>query len=189
MGATDAEELVKEFTPYFTEEDLVNLAKFKVYMKLMIDGVSSSPFSASTLAPVSGKTDNLEKIVTVSRERYTRPRSVVEEKIARWTLPDALQKKNIDGKPGDSSQSQNTKPAVKKLSYNERADLRKAEEEAAKKAAAKKKAPPVKVPPRKILPEVSPDKPIKTVSLRSLVPKPNDKKQSSYEKKDNQAKK
>src|SRR3990167_3311024 len=50
VGATDAEMLEKEFAPYITEEDLVNLAKWQVYLKLMIDGVASRPFSAETLA-------------------------------------------------------------------------------------------------------------------------------------------
>src|SRR6185436_394771 len=49
VGAYDAEVLEKEFAPQFTIEDLVNLGRFQVYMKLMIDGVSSAPFSAGTL--------------------------------------------------------------------------------------------------------------------------------------------
>lgn len=88
IGAADAEFLVQEFTPYFTEEDLVNLTKFNVYMKLMIDGVSSTPFSATTLPPIYAKKPekgNLEKIIKVSRERFSKPREVVEEKIARWS--------------------------------------------------------------------------------------------------------
>ncbi|MBT3690521.1 type IV secretion system DNA-binding domain-containing protein, partial [bacterium] len=45
IGAEDADFLVKEFTPRFDETDLVNLPKFNIYLKLMIDGVSSEPFS------------------------------------------------------------------------------------------------------------------------------------------------
>lgn len=87
VGATDAEELVKEFTPYFTEEDLVNLTKFEIYLRLMINGVASRPFSASSLAPLreDEKTGNREKVIAVSREHYSRPRAEVEEKIIRWT--------------------------------------------------------------------------------------------------------
>ena len=40
VGASDAEFLVREFTPKFTEEDLVNLPKYSIYLKLMIDGVA-----------------------------------------------------------------------------------------------------------------------------------------------------
>ncbi len=87
VGAADAEKLVLEFTPFFTEEDLVNLPAFCIYLKLMIDGVSSDPFSANTLPPLFGdyRTDNREKVIQVSRERYANPRSVVEDKINRWS--------------------------------------------------------------------------------------------------------
>src|SRR3989339_2243453 len=52
VGAADAEELVKEFDPYYLEPDLGNLPKNNFYIKLMIDGVSSDPFSARGLPPV-----------------------------------------------------------------------------------------------------------------------------------------
>jgi CxxC-x17-CxxC domain-containing protein len=86
VGAADAEELVKEFAPTFTEEDIVNLPKYEIYLKLMIDGISSDPFSARGLPPLSEdeKTHNVEKVIKVSRERYARERKVVEEKIMRW---------------------------------------------------------------------------------------------------------
>ncbi len=88
VGAVDAEELVKEFTPTFMEEDIVNLPKYEFYIKLMIDGVASNPFSARGLPPLEEdeKTGNIEKIIKVSRERYAKKRSEVEEKIARWHM-------------------------------------------------------------------------------------------------------
>lgn len=85
VGATDAEELVREFEPQFIEEDLVNIAKYDVYMKLMIDGIASQPFSATTLPPLEGFTGNKDKIVKISRERYATPSAVVEDKISRWS--------------------------------------------------------------------------------------------------------
>jgi len=86
VGAADAEELVLEFTPTFTEEDLVNLPKYQMYLKLMIDGVASDPFSAKGLPPFTREeeTGNMEKVIKVSRERYARRRDEVEEKIVRW---------------------------------------------------------------------------------------------------------
>jgi type IV secretory pathway TraG/TraD family ATPase VirD4 len=51
VGAEDAEYLVKEFTPVFTEEDLVSLPRYHIYVKLMVDGTTSQPFSAVTLPP------------------------------------------------------------------------------------------------------------------------------------------
>jgi CxxC-x17-CxxC domain-containing protein len=86
VGAADAEELVPEFTPTFTEEDIVNLPKYEFYIKLMIDGISSDPFSARGLSPLSEfeKTDNTEKVIKVSRERYAKSKETVEDKIMRW---------------------------------------------------------------------------------------------------------
>jgi CxxC-x17-CxxC domain-containing protein len=87
VGAADAEELVTEFEPTFEENDLVNIGKHEVFLKLMIDGMASAPFTAKTLAPLSqGKeNDNREKIIAVSRERYSNPREEVEERIVRWS--------------------------------------------------------------------------------------------------------
>ena len=86
IGATDAEELAKEFAPVFTEEDLVNLPKYEMYLKLMIDGVASSPFSAKGLPPLADgeMTNNTEKVIQYSREKYASSREDVEEKILRW---------------------------------------------------------------------------------------------------------
>ncbi len=86
IGAEDAEYLEKEFTPQFMAGDLINLAKYNVYLKLMIDGIAGDPFSAETLVPFETEEEsNREKIIKVSRERYSVPRKIIEEKIAKWT--------------------------------------------------------------------------------------------------------
>ena len=84
VGADDAEFLEKEFDPTYLLNDLVNLTKYHIYLKLMINGVSSTPFSATTLPPIAEATGNLEKVIKISRERYATERMVVEEKINRW---------------------------------------------------------------------------------------------------------
>lgn len=86
VGAADAEVLVKEFEPQYKEEDLVNLPKYNFYIKLMIDGVASQPFSAMGLKPktLAEESGNIDKVITVSRERYASEREVVEDKIMRW---------------------------------------------------------------------------------------------------------
>lgn len=85
VGAADAVFLAPEVAPRFVEEDLVNLTKFEIYVKLMIDGVSSEPFSAKTLSPINARTESADRVIKVSRERYAQPRSVIEEKILRWS--------------------------------------------------------------------------------------------------------
>ena len=49
VGAVDAELLAREFYPYFSATDLTHLPNYHIYLKLMIDGMPSSPFSAITL--------------------------------------------------------------------------------------------------------------------------------------------
>ncbi len=85
VGSSDAEILAKEFIPTFVEEDLVNLPKYQVYLKLMIDGVASRPFSAETLGAIGFPTNSSEKVVRVSRERYATAREKIEDKIMRWS--------------------------------------------------------------------------------------------------------
>lgn len=85
VGAADAEVLAKEYTPTFTEEDIVNLPKFQIFLKLMIDGVASQPFSAGTMPPIGSPTQTFDRVVAVSRERYAKTKEDVAEKIARWS--------------------------------------------------------------------------------------------------------
>jgi len=94
VGAADAEKLVKEFTPIFLEEDLVNLPAFSIYLKLMIDGISSDPFSADTLPPLFDeyRSKSTAKVIKVSRERYANSRESVEDKINRWSGMDLSEK-------------------------------------------------------------------------------------------------
>ena len=87
VGADDAEFLEKEFEPEFTPQDIVNLPNYKVYLKLMIDGVTSRPFSAKTLPPMvkSGDKEIAAEVIKSSRELYCRPRDVVEKEINDWS--------------------------------------------------------------------------------------------------------
>jgi energy-coupling factor transporter ATP-binding protein EcfA2 len=51
VGMADAEILAKEFYPVFSAADLVRLPNYNIYLKLMVDGVPTEPFSAETLRP------------------------------------------------------------------------------------------------------------------------------------------
>lgn len=51
IGAADAEILAPEFAPHFSVSDFTNLPNYHIYLKLMIDGKVSQPFSAVTLKP------------------------------------------------------------------------------------------------------------------------------------------
>jgi hypothetical protein len=51
IGPSDTETIAQEFAPEFSATDLINLPNYHVYLKLMIDGRVSSPFSAETFPP------------------------------------------------------------------------------------------------------------------------------------------
>lgn len=85
VGATDAEVFEKEFAPVFVLEDLVNLGFAQIYLKLMIDGLSSAPFSATTLPPIPHPDKSyVEEILAASREQFSRPKAEVEIEIAKF---------------------------------------------------------------------------------------------------------
>ena len=85
VGAEDAELLEKEFTPEFTAIDIVNLAKYHIYLKLMIDGAASRAFSANTLSPYPKlAVSHREEIIEYCRKTYGTLRAKVEEEIAIW---------------------------------------------------------------------------------------------------------
>src|SRR5438034_2189843 len=49
LGLPDAEIIGKEFYPEVAIEDLISLPNYSIYLKLMIDGKVSRPFSAETM--------------------------------------------------------------------------------------------------------------------------------------------
>ena len=81
VGAEDAKYLAQEFAPIFDEADLINLPNFHIYLKLMIDGVTSQPFSAITLKLREMNTSHKKEIIEFSRKQYTKPRDKVEKDI------------------------------------------------------------------------------------------------------------
>ncbi|WP_354113960.1 type IV secretion system DNA-binding domain-containing protein [Bradyrhizobium sp. RT3a] len=54
VGSEDAAYLAREFQERFDEVDLLQLQNYHIYLKLMIDGMPSKPFSAHTLEPDIG---------------------------------------------------------------------------------------------------------------------------------------
>jgi hypothetical protein len=78
VGADDAKYLAREFS---NESDLIDLANYHIYLKLLIDGVTCEPFSAITLPLVEGNRSYKSGIIELSRKRYARPRNEVEREI------------------------------------------------------------------------------------------------------------
>jgi CxxC-x17-CxxC domain-containing protein len=87
VGAADAEFLENEFVPEFEIQDLVNLPNRTIYIKLMVNGVTSRPFSAVTLPAqrLEGSPDQTQTIIEHTRKLYARPRKDVEAEIEQWS--------------------------------------------------------------------------------------------------------
>jgi hypothetical protein len=91
------------FQPTFVVEDFVNIGRFQMYLKLMIDGVTSGAFSAKGMGPWPDPVTNyVTEIIKSSRELYTHPRKEVEDHILKWTLGGATS--------GSGNNTPNTSP-------------------------------------------------------------------------------
>lgn len=73
IGAEDAPFMAKEFSERFEEKDLLSLGNYQTIIKLAIDNISQNPFLAQTLPLPRSVTQNREKAIRSSKERYTRP--------------------------------------------------------------------------------------------------------------------
>lgn len=85
IGPTDARFLEREFTPVFLENDLINLGRYEMYLKLQIDDTQSPPFSARSLPPATDATNMKERSVAASRSKYGRPVERIEKIIKKWS--------------------------------------------------------------------------------------------------------
>lgn len=112
VGPRDANELEKEYSPQLTSEDLVNLERYHYVNKITIDGTQSPPFTGIALPPSWPDQPNRQQIINASREKYTLPRDVIEDKINRWAESRYNDKGNLvqqnpsEGTSGDNSSSE-----------------------------------------------------------------------------------
>jgi hypothetical protein len=84
IGSADSEIMAKEFAPVFSEQDLINIEKYKAYIKLNIDNTTSRGFSMSTIYDQSGADEEAAKaFVQLSRLKYARDRKFVDREITR----------------------------------------------------------------------------------------------------------
>lgn len=88
VGVTDANYLANEFTPTFSEDDLLNIDKYNVYIKTIVDNEPVPPFSMDLFKDLA-KVKAMEnvKVAEIIREmgrlKYGRDRAVTETEIAR----------------------------------------------------------------------------------------------------------
>lgn len=82
VGITDAEIMVKRYTPVFDAEDLTKLPNYQYVSVAQIHGVPSAPFSMSGIPPMGHSNQQLsDALKRLSAAKYARPRRVVEKEI------------------------------------------------------------------------------------------------------------
>ncbi len=83
IGAQDAEVMAKEFAPTFSDQDLVNVDKYKAIMKLSVDTQPSKPFSITPVNPYleKGNPKMAKALKQISRLTYGRSKKFVEKEI------------------------------------------------------------------------------------------------------------
>lgn len=81
LGYDDASVMTSQFKEVVSTNDLISLPKFTAYTRLMVDGISSDPFSMKTLPPFASEWDveYIEKIRNQSRQRYAMERWQLEK--------------------------------------------------------------------------------------------------------------
>lgn len=107
VGSDDAEELSLQFEEKVEMKDILSLPKYHAYLRLMVNGMPSKPFSVSTLPPPKADIDDrrVTLIRRASRERYCEKKSVVEDKIGKW-LASAKEGRQAVAKAGKAKEKE-----------------------------------------------------------------------------------
>lgn len=165
IGVTDAELMVKAFTPVFTAEDLTKTPNFAAVAKVMMFDMPSAPFTMKLPAPMGEPNEELMKNLKVySATKFGKTRAEVEAEInERWSSAGKAKNADsgaLDGAEGPSSaeplgkplMTTNTPPSASHESKKGFLD-----DWMAKKAAAPASAPtPTPTPAPEPLPEPQP---------------------------------
>lgn len=81
VGSTDAEVLRQEFGKEFAAEQLVDLDRYEMVVKLMENGVNKTPFRARSLPAGAKRSGRGAKLIVRSRERFGISRVDTETKL------------------------------------------------------------------------------------------------------------
>jgi hypothetical protein len=84
VGESDAQVFERAFGNSYSAQQFTDLANFEVLVKLLDEGKYHVPFRAKTSPPAGRFYGRKGNLIVRSRERYAKPRTVVEDKIRRW---------------------------------------------------------------------------------------------------------
>lgn len=98
IGITDAEILVKKFSPTFDVEDITRLPNYQTISSVMIQDVPSAAFSMSLIPPLGRTNPELrDALKRLSAAKYGRPRAQVEQEFFnRMSSGDVARKQRME---------------------------------------------------------------------------------------------
>lgn len=162
VSPEDSQLLIKNFEPQFEPSDLVQMNARHFVISMIIDGEKVPAFSAKTLQLPIAQTDNMGRIIELSRRKYSRPRAEVEAEIEEALRPPEHLQPNPKQQPQHQVTTSSSRPqektiekptekhVVKKEQPKNTQDTQEAKSEAPKKRkrtrSRKKKAPQVEQP-------------------------------------------
>ena len=122
VSADDAPILVKQFEPTFDGSDLIQMNNRHFVISMIINGEKAPAFSATTLNIPQASTDNLDAIITNSRNLFSRARAEVEAEIRATIEQSEKYKKELSDSgrqphKEDTTTVQNTFPAQPKPAF------------------------------------------------------------------------
>lgn len=84
VSQSDGEIMAEELGGGLLPADLLSLPRYQAYLRLLIDGVPSAPFSVRTLPPpkLRGDEQALDTLRRTSRHRYAKPAIQVDRHVA-----------------------------------------------------------------------------------------------------------
>jgi len=88
IGNADAEVMGKAFGNEFRAQQLVDLGRHEIAVRLSEDGLNRVPFQAKTLPPLELRQHRKKKLITRLRQRFAHRRCIVN-KLHRWLNADA----------------------------------------------------------------------------------------------------
>jgi hypothetical protein len=147
VGPFDAEVLETIFNPQFEATDLVNLGAYQLYLTLMIDGVGSPPFSATTLPPFDPPPQTFfEQVVQNSRKQYGTPRADIEAALVKWQESDPVvpepskPKRDYSRSSSSSSRSYSSSDPPRSVPYHSSPEVKMAQAKAIGETVAREHA-------------------------------------------------
>ncbi len=114
VSQKDGARLEKEYTPYLGMEDLVNLDKYRIAMKMTVDMAQTPPFTAIAMKPSYQFYGLKDEVKEFCRRTYAKPRDQVELKLNKWASQVYDKNGNLVQKTDEVAPTSNKKFSGKK---------------------------------------------------------------------------